>query len=133
MSDLLLTLAAALLASAAVNTAFNDACAGLLSRIPRVGPTLAVVSRELNPYMRHWLLHRVRESSEAVVKEVESGVPRTVEPEIANSVKKAEAVGRLLAREVGLRPELADFEIENALDRIKGASRIVERLSGVLK
>lgn len=124
--DLLTAAAVVLLTSTAVNVAFNDAVSAGLSKVPGVGRTLAIVARELNPYARQWLLHRVSRSAESVVKEVEALYPGA--REASSALKKVEAVTRLTAREVGLKEDEASEQVERALERIKGAHRLAERV-----
>lgn len=122
MEELVLGSLVVLLSSAALNAAFNDLLAAALSKVPNVGPQLAEVSRALNPLFQRWLLQVVKVHAEAAVQEVE-GDPIPMH----NEVKKREAVKKLTAAAPGLNVHRAADEVENALQRIKGAAKLAER------
>lgn len=100
-------------------TAFDDALAALVSRVPVVGPILAPILRRLSARFRDWLRTRVPASAEAAVKRAEGHIG-----DGNGAIKKEAAVAELKAAEPGLTDNETEREIQAAFDRMVGAKKL---------
>lgn len=100
-------------------TAFDDAIAALVGRVPVVGPILAPILRRLSARFRDWLRTKVPASAEAAVKRVEGHIGDGAGP-----IKKEAAIAELKQREPGLTDTELEREIQAAFDRLVGASKL---------
>ena len=100
-------------------TAFDDAIAAIVSRVPVVGPTLAPILRRLSARFRDWLTKRVRSSAVAAVQEAEGRVGAG-----HGELKKDVAVDALKQAEPGLTETELEREIQRAFDRMMGSEAL---------
>jgi hypothetical protein len=103
-------------------TAFDDAIAAVVSRVPVVGPILAPIFRRLSARFRDWLRTRVPASAEDAVQRVEGHIG-----DGNGAIKKEQAMEELKMAEPGLTETELEREIQAAFDRMVGAKRLEDQ------
>lgn len=110
---------AAIVAALAGLTILDDALAGLVAKVPVIGPILAALVRRLSARFREWMRTKVPASAEAAVKQAEGMIGDGHGP-----AKKAAAIETLRAAEPGLRNGELEREIQAAFDRLVGGAKL---------
>lgn len=100
-------------------TAFDDAIASVVSRVPVIGGILAPIFRRLSARFREWLRTKVPASAEAAVKRAEGHIG-----DGNGAIKKETAVAELKAAEPGLTDPELEREIQAAFDRMVGGRKL---------